>query len=89
MLKQLIEAICFRLINGPLGAPSTVEFHISKMELKPGDFLIARFKRQLSQQQAAGLRERLKDVLPNNKVLVFEGDVDLSVLAPVELKLVA
>jgi hypothetical protein len=86
MFKRLIDAICFRLINGPLGGPSPVEFRISKMDLKPGDFIVVRFRRALSGKQVDCLRESLKGVLPDNKILVFEGEVDLAVLSkPLEL----
>lgn len=81
MFKQLIDSICFRLISGS----PPIEFHISKMELKPGEFLVMRFKRHISQKEADNLRENVRGFLPNNKVLVFDGDVDLSVLAPVQI----
>jgi hypothetical protein len=84
MLKQLIQAICFRLINGPLGAP-TLEFRISKLEIKPGDFLVVRSRQRMSQQTADRLRESLKGVMPTDvKCLVFDGEIDLSVLTPPE-----
>lgn len=79
MLKRLIDAICFRLINGPLGAPS-LRFEISRLDVKPGDFLVARFRKPLSATQVAHMRAAMEGVLPGIKVLVFEGEVDLSVL---------
>lgn len=81
MFKQLVDAICFRLINGPLSGPTTPQFEISKMEIGPGDFLVLRFKRSLSREEIMRLRESVEEVLPHkNKVLVFEGEVNLSVL---------
>jgi hypothetical protein len=59
------------------------------MELKAGEFVVLRYRGRLSQMQAEGLRKSMLGVLPNNKVLVFEDGVDISVLAPRDLKLVA
>lgn len=82
MFKQLIEAICFRLINGPLGAPS-LDFRISRLDIKSGDMLVLRFKRNLSFEQVECVRKTLKPQLPGDvRVLVFEGDVDISVMSP-------
>jgi hypothetical protein len=82
MLKQLIDAICLRLINGPLPGPSTGEFTIAKLDIKSGDFLIICFRNPLSKAQVDRLRERMKDVLPADvKALVFEGEVNFSVLS--------
>jgi hypothetical protein len=88
MLKQIIEAICFRLINGPLG--SSPQFYISRLEIKPGDFLVIRFRKGLTQQQASRLRADMNGILPKDvKVMIFEGEVDFSVLSPDQkLKLV-
>jgi hypothetical protein len=81
MLKQLIDAICFRLVNGPLPAPMP-PFEIAKLDLKPGDYLAVTFPGKLSYEQVTQLRELFKkEILPRNKVLIFEGGARLAVIS--------
>lgn len=82
MLKQLIEAICFRLIHGPLQASAVGVSEISKLEIKAGDFLVVKVKQRLSSEQVNRLKADLEGKLPAGiKVLVFEGDVGLSIVS--------
>lgn len=80
MFKQLIEAICFRLIHGPLGGPASPEFQISRLELKPGDMLVLRTKQRLSMQAADCLRESFRKAAPGIRTLVIEDGSELAVL---------
>lgn len=82
MLKQLIDAICVRLVHGSRGWTPPA-FEIAKLEIKPGDFLVLRFKERLNAQQVDCLRAAVERQLPSGvKALVFDGQVDLQVLAP-------
>lgn len=86
MLKQLIDAICFRLVNGPLPQPQPTlpAFEIAKLDLKPGDFLVLRFPGKLTPEMVDRLKTQLDGagVVQKAKILVFEGGADLAVFTP-------
>lgn len=82
MLKQLIDAICFRLINGPLGGPADT-FNVAKMDIRDGDYLVIRVKSRMTREAAERMRADLKSRLPKGvTALVIDSDADLAVLRP-------
>lgn len=81
MLKQLVDAICFRLINGPLGGASSPEFAISKMTLSPGDVIVLRYAKQLPSAVVDRLRKNISDALDGHKCIVLENGLDIGVLS--------
>lgn len=80
MFKQLIDAICFRLTHGPLGGPSSPEFVISRLDLKPGDIIVLRTKRAVPDHVATRLRAMMKDVAPGHRAVVMEDGMDIALL---------
>lgn len=85
MLRQLINAICFRLIHGASSPPASLPpFEIAKLELKPGDYLVLRFQQRLSSATVERLRTHMGDalLLPKGHILVLEGGADLAVITP-------
>lgn len=80
MFKQLIEAICFRLIHGPLNGSHSPEFVISRLDLKPGDIIVLRTKRVVPDHVATRMREMMKDIAPGHRALVIEDGMDIALL---------
>lgn len=63
-----------------------IEFEIAKLELRPGDVLVARLTRIVPSEALARLRAFLARELPDTKVLVIDAQVDLSIVSKAEAK---
>jgi hypothetical protein len=64
-----------------------LEYRIGKLELKPGDRLLAKFDANLSHDQVECIRANLADVIPDGvKILVLDKSVDLSVMTSDEVE---
>ena len=85
MFRQLIEAICFRLVNGPLGGGSPA-FHVSRLDLRPGDILVLRFKQYLAPNVPARIKADLADVAKGHRVMILDNGADLAVLTAAEIE---
>lgn len=82
MLKKLIDAICFKLTCDALHGQSSPRFEISRLDLKPGDRLVVRFKERLPKDTVDRLKSSMEGVLPKDvKIMIFEGAPDLSVIS--------
>lgn len=58
------------------------EFEIARLNLKPGDVLIAKYRGALSRDVAARIRDQMKDAFPEGvRVFVIDQNLDLSVLS--------
>lgn len=85
MLKQLIDAICFRLIHGAQTA--SLEFRICRLDLQPNDILVLRFKERITHQVADRLRADLNSRFgKDRKILILENSADLAVLTAAEIE---
>lgn len=62
------------------------EFHVARLELAPGDALVARVDRIISADASARLRLAIESALPKTKVLVISPGTDLTVVSKVEAK---
>lgn len=80
MIRQLVDAICFRLIHGPLGG--TPAFQIEKLHLNPGDQIVVKYDGLLSADDAKRIRETLAPHVPlGMHFMVIDKTVDLAVIA--------
>jgi hypothetical protein len=54
---------------------------VTKMNLKPGDHLVVNFKDDISltDDDWTRLREGLEKQFPDNKILILQGDIELSI----------
>lgn len=67
------------------GATPIPEFAIARLELKPGDILVAKSSEHLSREFADRISEWIKLAAPDHMVLVLDARLDLSVLTKAEL----
>lgn len=74
----------------PLRLPEDeIEFHIARLEMKPGDVLVARTVRVVPSEAASRLRAYMERALPGTKVLVIMPEIELSVVSKSEAKRLA
>lgn len=66
-----------------------IEFAIARLELKPGDVLVARTKRPLVAESVARLRAYLERCLSGTKVLIIDSELELSVVTKADGKRLA
>lgn len=55
---------------------------VSRTKVKPGDTLILRHRGILSDRESQYLIASMKDIFPNNKIIVLEDDMNIDVLEP-------
>jgi hypothetical protein len=53
---------------------------LRRLEVEPGETLVARFKSRLSEERVARIRDVFAKVLPGVRVLVLDDDADLLVV---------
>lgn len=63
-----------------------LEFQIAKLELSPGDALVARVDRPIAEEAANRLRAALERMLPKTKVLIIPPGIELSVVGKADAK---
>lgn len=63
-----------------------LEFRIARLELRPGDILVAKAKIRLSVEQAERLRTILEPFVGERKVMVLDDSVDIAVLTREEIE---
>ena len=85
MLKQLVDAICFRLINGPLNGPSFPPFAISRMTLGPDDIVGRRHPKKLPEHAVLRIKHIAREALGARKCLVLNDGLDIGILSEVEI----
>lgn len=79
MIRDLINAICFRLIHG---LPRKPNFQISRLALKPGDRLVVKVDAHVSMDQTKHIREMFSPRLPPDvQIIVIDKSIELSVLS--------
>lgn len=63
-----------------------LEFQIAKLQLAPGDILVAKFGQGLTFEAAQAVREQFCGAVPGHRVLIIDCDLDLSVLTRAEIE---
>jgi hypothetical protein len=63
-----------------------LEFEIARLDLQPGDILVARFKERLPLTAINHIRETFNRVVPNVKCLGLENGADLAILSATEIE---
>lgn len=66
-----------------------LQFEVAKLELRPGDVLVARAPRALHSVEAARLRSYLERGVPNTRILVVDCGLELTVVSKAEGKRLA
>ncbi len=67
-----------------------VEFQIARLELRPGDVLVARAMRPMTSEASQRIKAALERALPiGTKVLVIDAGLDLSVASKSDAKRLA
>ena len=62
-----------------------LEFRIARIDLRPGDTLVLKYPRPLSQEQRRNLMEAMKSASGGHRVMVLDGGLDLAVLTAAEI----
>ena len=57
-------------------------WQIGKLEIKPGDFLVVRFKNRIPEKELIRVMEQIKLYIGLTKVLVFHDEVELLTITP-------
>ena len=57
-----------------------IEAEVQRMELRPGDVVVARCQERIRPEFAVYLRKRLRAAFPDNEVIVIDGGLELQVL---------
>ncbi len=55
---------------------------IKKINVNPGDVIVIRANRKISAESAFRINQFVIGALPDNKVIILDGDLELSVLTP-------
>ena len=63
-----------------------IEFQIARLEMRPGDALVARVTRIVPSEAMSRIRAYLERCLPGTKVLVIDSSLELSVITKAEAK---
>lgn len=63
-----------------------VEFEIAKLELAPGDAIVARVDRPITSDAAARLQASLERAIPRTKVIVIPPGIELTVVSKADAK---
>lgn len=78
-------------LNPPSGCSSgraseaIPEFHIARLDLRPGDVLVVKSRRPLSVQDCERIRQILKQEAVGHRVMVLDDGLDLAVLTAAEI----
>ena len=64
----------------PAGEGLEIEAEVQRMELRPGDVVVARCQERIRPEFAVYLRKRLRAAFPDNEVIVIDGGIELQVL---------
>jgi hypothetical protein len=85
--KRISEALGIEpLVQSAYSDLSDLEFKVGRLDLKPGDLLVAKFKERLPQTAIGRIRESFNAVIPGVKVLVLENGADLAILTAAEIE---
>ena len=57
------------------------QFKIAKLEINPGEVLAIKIPRILPVKEIKRMKEELSELFPGIKMIVFEDDIELSVIA--------
>ena len=57
-----------------------IEAEVQRIELRPGDVVVARCEERIRPEFAVYLRKRLRAAFPDNQVIVIDGGLELQVL---------
>lgn len=83
MIRKLVDAICFRLVHGPLNSPPS--FQIDTLHVRPGDRLIVQYDGLMSREVAEKIRAVWETKVPTGVVvIVIDKSTGLSVLKQCE-----
>lgn len=58
---------------------------VQRMELKPGDVIIARSQELMRPELRVYLEKQFNRLFPDNKTVILDGDLELFVMAPAEV----
>lgn len=76
MMRQLIDALCFRLIHGP-----TVKGQVEQLDIGPGDRLLIKVPGTLSPVDLIRLNQQVGEYLPAGaRALVLDGKSEVKVI---------
>lgn len=85
MIRQLIDAICTRLIMGP--ANGQPHFQIDKLQLKSGDRILVKVNERITSEMAAKVRDQMNPLLPTGvRCIVIDKSCDLAVLTAEQIR---
>lgn len=59
---------------------AALRFEVSRIDLRPGDVLVVRTKRPITGEQARWIRDNVRLMAGDYRVLVLDGDLDLAVM---------
>jgi hypothetical protein len=59
---------------------ATLRFEVSRIDLRPGDVLVVKAKRPITGEQARWIRDNVRLMAGDYRVLVLDGDLDLAVM---------
>ena len=57
-----------------------IEAEVQRMEVRPGDVVVARCQERIRPEFEVYLRKRLRAAFPDNQVIVIDGGMELQVL---------
>ena len=63
-----------------VGEGLEIEAEVQRMEVRPGDVVVARCQERIRPEFEVYLRKRLRAAFPDNQVIVVDGGMELQVL---------
>jgi hypothetical protein len=63
-----------------VGEGLEIEAEVQRMEVRPGDVVVARCQERIRPEFGVYLRKRLRAAFPDNQVIVIDGGMELQVL---------
>ena len=67
----------------PVGDGLEIEAEVQRMEVRPGDVVVARCQERIRPEFEVYLRKRMRAAFPDNQVIVVDGGMELQVLGQV------
>lgn len=68
----------FKMFSGVAGIPAVAA--IEKLELKPGDTIVLKFKDHLPQYAAARIDDVMAQKFPGHKILILDNGADINIV---------
>ena len=63
------------------GEPASPFDEVAKLDLRPGDMVVARLNKPITFEAVERMREEWAKRFPDNKIVIFEGCSEVSVLS--------